>query len=179
MRDIMQAIEDAKVNVPEEKAREYREGKTLGYAKSKLYGIIEMNGGKRFVITSKDGTKGYINKHSVDKMLSNISKYKNEETNITPAQHYAAVADIEYLFKNAIKFLIHPDKKGGGNVEAIHRYAAPLYSDNIAYITVKTITEEGNKIHSIELIEIGKLEGKLNEAKLDFDPNPATNDPED
>jgi len=145
-------------NVSMEKTEEYQKGVTLGYAKNKLYGLIENSGG-RLIIANKKGENCYINKNSVDKMLSASSK--SIENNFSAGQHFAAVADIINLYKNSVKVLTHPDKKGSGNIGAIHRYVAPLYDNNIVYITVKEVTKVGNKIYSIELMELGKLEGKF------------------
>jgi hypothetical protein len=41
-------------------------------------------------------------------------------------------------------------------VKAIHKFSAPLFGDNMAYITVKEAAEQGKRIYSVELIEIRK-----------------------
>ncbi|MCL2283238.1 MAG: hypothetical protein FWC26_07970 [Fibromonadales bacterium] len=76
-----------------------------------------------------------------------------------------AAADIENLFSNSVKIITHPDKKSDRNIRAIHRFVTPLYGDNVVFITVKEATIEGKRIYSIELIELGELEGKLDEVK--------------
>jgi len=38
----------------------------------------------------------------------------------------------------------------------MHRFVAPLFGDNAAYITVKEATEHGKRIYSVELIEMRK-----------------------
>ena len=46
----------------------------------------------------------------------------------------------------------------------------PLFTDNVAFITIKEATEQGKRIYSVELIEIGKLEGKVAEVKSYLKP---------
>jgi len=165
-------IEEAKANVPEEKAKEYERGTTLGYAKNRLYSQIESNGNGRLTIKRDNGEEAYINKGSVDKMLSAAgSSTKNGV--FTKEQHFAAVANVDNLYRNSTKALTHPDKKFARNITAIQRRVAPLFGDRIAYLTVKEIEKQGKKIHSIELIELGKLEGKMAESSS----APATNNP--
>ena len=166
-------IEEAKANVPEEKAKEYERGTTLGYAKNTLYGEIEKSGG-RIVIKNKDGEEGYINKSSASKIVN--ATRKSVKNGFTEEQHYAAAADIVNLYRNSIKILNHPDEKRRRNVESINRFVAPLYGDNVVYITGKEIIDGGKKIHSLELSGIGKLEGTVG-VKSNLSPTPATNNP--
>ncbi len=87
--------------------------------------------------------------------------------------------NIENLFKNSVKVLTHADRNSDPNVVAMHRFATPLFENNTAYITVKEATEQGKRIYSVELIEIGKLEGILNETRLKSSSNPASSFPTD
>jgi hypothetical protein len=105
--------------------------------------------------------------------------YKKSVNNgFTKEQHFAVVSDIDNLFRNSVKVLTHPDKSKDPNVKAMHRFAASLFGNNIAYITVKEATEQGKRIYTVELIEMGKLEGFLNEVKSkSLASNPATSFP--
>jgi hypothetical protein len=159
----------------EEKARMYESGVSLGKAKSRLYGLIEGNGGKPLTIKSKDGEAAELNKKSIDKMLSAV--YKSIQNGFTAEQHFAAVSNIDSLFENSAKVLTHLDNKNRRSITAIYRFIAPLFEDNAAFITVREIAESGKKIRSVELIELGKLDGKLNEVKSSFSSDPKTNLP--
>jgi len=145
------------VGISKEKAEEYQRGATLGYAKNRVYSQIENSGCGRLIIKSKDGEEGYINKDSVNKMLSSYVDSVNNGFN--EVQHFAAVADIVNLYENSIKVLSHPDKKGSLNVKAINRFVAPLYENSFALITGKEIVDNGRKIYNLELIKLGRLEG--------------------
>jgi len=131
---------------------------TLSYAKSKLYAQIESSGGK-LIIKNKAGEEGYINKDSVNKMLS--SSADSVKNGFNESQHFSAVADIVNLYENSVKVLTHPDRKGSHNVKNIDRFVALLYDDKFAFITGKEIIENGRKIYNLELMKLGRLEGKL------------------
>jgi len=144
-----------------EKIEEYKRGISIGKAKSVLYKLIKNNGGK-LILKSRDGEEGYVSKKSADKLLSSVNK--SVHNNFAAEQHFAAVANIDNLFRNSIKVLTHLDNKNRKNILAIHRFVAPLYGDNVAFITVREIAEGEKKIYDIELIELGKLEG-MNDVK--------------
>jgi len=171
--EVRACVEAARACVDESKIAEYKKGIAKEEAKRRLFSQIKDCGG-RIIIISKDGKEGYINKNSARKLVDSIrgSTIKND---FTAEQHYAAAADIVNLYKNSIQVLEHPDHKGRSRIESIDRFVAPLYGDNYAFITGKVIENEGRKIHSLELTEIGKLEGTIDRAK-----NPhilATNNP--
>jgi len=130
-----------------EKIEEYKNGITKDNARSKLYSQIENSGG-RIIIKNKDGVEGYVNKKSASKIID--TERNSVKNGFTPEQHWAAAADIT-----------HSDEKGRSNIESINRFVAPLYGDNYAFITGKEIINEGRKIHSLELIGLGRLEGTL------------------
>jgi len=140
-------------NISIEKMEEYQKGVTLGYAKNRVYSQIENSGISRLIITNKNGEEGYINKDSVNKMLSSYVDSINNGFN--EAQHFAAVADIVNLYGNSIKVLTHPDRKGSHNVKAINRFVTQLYGNSFALITGKEIVENGRKIYNLELIKLG------------------------
>ncbi|MCL2207497.1 MAG: hypothetical protein FWB90_05300 [Fibromonadales bacterium] len=174
MGNIAQCIEAAKANVPEGKAREYEMGISKDEAKTRLFSQIRCNGG-RIAIKNRDGIERYINKNSARKIINSI-RGSTAKNGFTEKQHYAAAADIVFLYENSTKVLNHPDYKKRSKVESINRFVAPLYGDTCAFITGKVIADQGRKIHSLELTGIGKLEGTIGAAKK---PNsiPATSSP--
>jgi len=109
--------------------------------------------------------------------MSEAAVNKSIDNGFTRTQHYAAVSDIDYLFKKSVKLWERPDKYGNLDVVAIHRFAAQLFGNNVAFITVKEVREHGKKIYTAELIEIGKLEGKLEEAKSNLTTFPTSSFP--
>jgi hypothetical protein len=161
-----------------EKAELYQKGTSKKEAAARLKELIKNNGRKPLIIKSLDGEEARLSKNSIGKLMSDPAIKKSVDNGFTKEQHFAAVYDIDNLFKNSVKILAHPDKSGDPNVKAMHRFAAPLFGDNTAYITVKEATEQGKRIYTVELIEMGKLEGFLNEVKSKFlASNPATNFP--
>ena len=69
------------------------------------------------------------------------------------------------LFKNASLTLSYPDKHGDKNLN-IKRFDSPFYIGEkpcIAHITVKETLKNGGRVYSLELLEIEKLEGNLQE----------------
>ena len=142
-------------------AKMYQAGMTREEAKSRLLGLLDKDGA--LLLKNDDsGETAWLGKKSIEKMVSGAAVNKSEGNGFTAKQHYAVVSDIDRLFKGAIKILERPDKNGDPNV-FIHRFAAPIgFNDAVAYITVKEIRQhDRKKLYSVELIEIGKLEGTL------------------
>jgi hypothetical protein len=73
--------------------------------------------------------------------------------------------------ENSVKVLSHPDKNGYGDV-TIHRFTALLFGHNVVYITLKEVNKYGKRIYSIELIELGKLEGIIKKSIAQKSPAP-------
>jgi len=163
--NLKNVFEGSLANVPEEKADMYRKGMSRKEAVLKLAVLIKDNGNNPILIKSGDGEEAKLSKTSIGKLFSNPAIEKSMNNGFTREQHFAAVSDIANLFANSVKVLTHPDKNGDPNIKAMHRFAAPLFEDNSAFITVKEASEQGKKIYAVELIEIGRLEGKLNEVK--------------
>jgi len=151
-------------------------------AVNRLLELIKNNDNKPLIIKSKDGDEARLSKSSIGKLLSGVAVKKSITNGFTAEQHFAAASYIDNLFGNSIKILTSPDRKGDPNIKAIHRFVAPLFGSNVAYITVKEATEQGKRIYSVELIEMGKLEGYWNEdassiTTLGIASNPATSLP--
>ncbi|MCL2282575.1 MAG: hypothetical protein FWC26_04585 [Fibromonadales bacterium] len=157
---LKQFIEEAKANVSEEKVELYKSKKSRDYAENRLKELIRRNGGE-LTIRSSDGDDGYISGESISKLLSGKAVGKSIKNEFTREQHYAVASDIDNLYRNSTKIITHPDNKGRLEITAIQRRVAPLYGDSVAYITVREISKGGNKIYSIELIELGKLGERL------------------
>jgi len=134
----------------------YQKGTDFKNAKIKLGTLIKNNGNEPLVIKSKDDEEAKLSKTSIQKLVSNEAVQKSIRNGFKREQHYATASDIDNLFRNSVKVLSRPDRNNDPNVKAIHKFAAPLFGDNAAYITVKEATEQGKRIYSVELIEMRK-----------------------
>ena len=134
----------------------YLKGTDRSSAVMRLENLIKSNNNQPIVIRSKDGEEAKLSKNSIQKLVSEDAIKKSVDNGFKREQHFAAVADIDNLFRNSVKVLSHPDRNNDPNIKAMHRFAAPLFGDNAAYITVKEATEHGKRIYSVELIEMGK-----------------------
>jgi len=141
---------------PMEKMEMYQKGTDFKNAKIKLGTLIKNNGNEPLVIKSKDDEEAKLSKTSIQKLVSNEAVQKSIRNGFKREQHYATASDIDNLFRNSVKVLSRPDRNNDPNVKAIHKFAAPLFGDNAAYITVKEATEQGKRIYSVELIEMRK-----------------------
>ena len=139
------------------KAEMYQKETDRNNAVMRLENLIIDNDNKPLVIRSKDGEEAKLSKTSIQKLVSEDAVKKSIDNGFTRGQHYAAASDIDNLFRNSVKVLSRPDRNNDPNVRAMHRFSAPLFENNIAYITVKEATEHGKRIYSVELIEMGKL----------------------
>jgi len=139
-----------------EKADIYQRGTDRSSAVMRLENLIKSNNNQPIVIRSKDGEEAKLSKNSIQKLVSEDAIKKSVDNGFKREQHFAAVADIDNLFRNSVKVLSHPDRNNDPNIKAMHRFVAPLFGDNAAYITVKEATEHGKRIYSVELIEMRK-----------------------
>ncbi|GBU20482.1 hypothetical protein R80B4_00360 [Fibrobacteres bacterium R8-0-B4] len=159
-----------------DKTEMYRKGMNFAEARQKLLNLLGENS-EVVLENGNDGEEARLSKSSIGKLMSNAAVKKSMANGFTREQHYAAASDIDSLFRNAVKAFSHADRDGNRDVVAMHRFTAPLFGNNSAYITVKETTEHGKRIYTIELMEIGKLEGMLEEAKSGSATFPASNFP--
>ncbi|MDR2999666.1 MAG: hypothetical protein LBU89_00250 [Fibromonadaceae bacterium] len=145
------------------KKEKYQNEMSFEKAVNKLRELI----GRGIILKNKkNGEEVRLSRRSIGKLLSNAAVAKSIANGFTRGQHYAAASDIDNLFVNSIKILTQPDKYKNLDIVAMHRFIAPLFGSNKVYITVKEAKEQGKRIYTIELIEMRKLEGILEEAKL-------------
>jgi len=132
-------------------------------AENRLLGLLGEN--NQAVLRNKDGEEAILTKTSIGKLLSEAAVKKTIDNGFARSQHYAAAAYIDNLFGESVKALTHSDKYGNPAV-TMHRYTASLFGGNIAYMTVKESKQhKAKRIYTIELVEIGALEGKLDEVR--------------
>jgi len=148
-----------------DRVEKYQKGMRYQEAREKLRALL--NGSSAIILKNdNDGEEARLSKTSIGKLTSNAAVQKSIENGFTREQHYAVVSDIDSLFKNALKLLVRPDSNGEFGI-FIHRFATPLYFDDaVAFITVKESRQHGGKrVHTAEVIKIGKLGGMLEEAR--------------
>ena len=144
----------------------YKRGMSFEEARRRLFELIGGQGNEIMLQNANDGDKARLNGKSIKKMTSGTAIRKSVENGFTKEQHFAAVSDIDTLYRNAVKVLSHPDKYGNPEV-VIHRFAAPLHvNDAIAYITVKESILHGKRVYSAELMKIKKLGGILTDSEV-------------
>jgi hypothetical protein len=157
--------------VPEDKARLYQNGMGKKEATLRLKELIKNNGSKPLAIKNIEGEEARLSGTSIGKLVSAKAVKKSIDNGFTKEQQVAAASDIDNLFKNSLNMLSHPDKNGYSDV-TIHRFAASLFENNAAYITLKEVSEYGKRIYTIELVELGKLEGILKKSIAQKSPAP-------
>jgi len=150
---------------------------TLGKTKAALAALA----GKPLV---NDETKieAWINDVQARKIVSNKAVAKSEANGFTKAEHNAAAAIIDTLWKYASLGKSDADKDGDPNIRSVKRFVAPVFfrtgdgaKSAYAYITAKESVEHGHRIYSIEIEKLEAL-GKrldLNQALLPNAPSAA------
>jgi hypothetical protein len=138
---------------------------TYSEAKERLIGLLE--GNTRVELYNKSSNDfAFFTKSSIGKMLSDPAVQKSIANGYRRDQHYAAAAAIEDLFDKAIKLGQRKDRNDDPNVVAMHRFAMPVNIGTdtpVAVITVKESFQHGKRLYTIELMEIKKLDGILEE----------------
>jgi len=102
------------------------------------------------------GMKAVVSRNSLDKMLSGKAVGKSE----TPATHAMAVANADTLFEHAVWGWSKPDRADDLNIQAIHRFFAPLDvggRTKLVKLTVKETTlERSNALYTLEAVELNE-----------------------
>jgi len=99
--------------------------------------------------------------------IKKLGSEKATRKSVSPALHAKAVANIDFLYKNAEFDVVHQDYKNNRRVRQIHRLGALMFDEkNGEYIPVAITVKEfydkgGNRIYSIEALDVNK---KLNSA---------------
>lgn len=102
------------------------------------------------------GMTAVVARNSLDKMLSGKAVSKSE----TPATHAMAVANADNLFERASWGWSKPDRSDDLNIQAIHRFFAPLEIDGrtkLVKLTVKETTlERAHSLYTLEAVELNE-----------------------
>lgn len=125
-----------------------------------------LNISKKDLTNDETGIVAKISRIQRNKLLSQKAVRKSLENGFTVGKHNQAVAIIDKLFKSASLIISEADKNNDINIKSIKRFASPVILEKepaIGYITVKESLEAGHRVYSLELFEIKKFGGKLQE----------------
>ncbi|MGH2340629.1 PLxRFG domain-containing protein [Segnochrobactraceae bacterium EtOH-i3] len=104
------------------------------------------------------GMEAVVSRNNLDKMLSGKAVSKSATT----AAHALAVANVDQLFEKATLGWSKPDTHGDVNINAIHRFFAPIRTHDgramLAKLTVKEVRQEdrANPLYTVEAVEFNE-----------------------
>ena len=135
-----------------EEATMPREARTFGEARRSAREFVGQG-----LENNATGMVATVSNTNIAKMLSLSAVGKS----ISPGAQSHAVANLDRLFAIAGEPDTHADRDGSPRIDAIHRFYAPMIHNGevlVAKMTVKEFsgTKEGNKIYSVEAMEIEK-----------------------
>jgi hypothetical protein len=100
------------------------------------------------------GMVATVSRNTLDKMTSASAPKKS----ISGRAHSVAVANADHLFLYAELVESHSDRGHDRNIGAVHRFYAPMESENAPVavkLTVKALENpKGNRIYSVEAVQI-------------------------
>ncbi|MDH2997160.1 hypothetical protein A1D22_05670 [Pasteurellaceae bacterium LFhippo2] len=126
------------------------------------------------LVNRETGMIATISKRSMDKLLS--GKASKQPSSIR--DHLLAVANIDQLFENAVMGWTEKHKNDDSNFDGIYRMFAPLNVDGVmrlAKLTIKAMAfNQGNRIYSVESIDVENENGTLGNLEARADENQPT-----
>ena len=100
--------------------------------------------------------KARFSKNTVSKIASDKAVTKSVVNGFTVEEHFEAAENIKQIFEQSEYLGSFPDKKNDPNIVAIHRLQKSIELSNckkcIAYITLKEVKKDGNRIYTQELL---------------------------
>ena len=118
--------------------------------------ILDAQRGKVFV-NQDDGREAKFGGNQINKMLGRKATDKSLANGFSMSQHNQAVARVGELYESATLIEERPDKDDDPNIVAIRRYVSPIAfgeKEASAYITIKESEQNGNRIYSLEVLEL-------------------------
>ena len=109
------------------------------------------------VLTNKDANiKARFSKNTVSKIASDKAITKSVVNGFSVEEHFEAAENIKQIFEQAEYIGSFPDKKKDPNIISIHRLQKNIELSNckkcVAYITLKEVKKDGNRIYTQELL---------------------------
>ena len=107
------------------------------------------------------GHVAFINGRQINEMTNEEGMAKTKNNGFSFYEHLHAVAHVPTLYEGATLVRDDPDTKHGDPHVRILRYAAPIVIERpdgpieaTAWLTVKTSEQHGNRVYSLELLEL-------------------------
>ena len=109
------------------------------------------------VLTNKEKSlKARFSKNTANKIASDKAITKSVVNGFTVENHFEAAENIRQIFEQAEFIGTFPDSAGDPNIISIHRFQKAIELSNgkncIAYLTLKEVKKEGNRIYTQELL---------------------------
>lgn len=110
------------------------------------------------ITNQNDKRVAVLSNKAIAKMYSTTSIQKSVKNGFTQEEHFVAAQNIKKLFENA-KLQTSTSDRSGDTSLTIHRYMADLNVNNKnaqAKITIKETLKDGNRIYTMELMELSR-----------------------
>ena len=111
------------------------------------------------VVNKNDGSTARISSNTIGKILSNKALNKSLANGFTREEHDTAAANIDTLFREAVRTDSRPDRRNSPDIKAIHTYETAVQfpetgREGISEILVKESMQNGRLIYTLELAEL-------------------------
>ena len=135
------------------------------FDEAKAYLREQIKKAEKGVENESDGIAVSLAANGIKKMLSGKASDKSLANGFTLRDHITAAANILKLYKNSELLFAHEDEKQRPNVTQIKRFGAPVVVPDsrdaaIAYITVREVRGQDNKLYSVELVSFELLKAE-------------------
>ena len=162
------------------KLEKSKEGYYIANTKDDVISILKPLVGQEFK-NENNGDVVTIGSTGINKLVSNAATRKSIGNGYTLEEHNTAAANIVKLFKDSVLKQTHDDYKVGdgehSNIKDIRIYQVDYAVNGKPFsgkITVKETVQHGKKLYSIELMEIEKPEGMLEQPPNNQQTTPAS-----
>ena len=162
------------------KLEKSKEGYYIANTKDDVISILKPLVGQEFK-NENNGDIVTIGSTGINKLVSNAATRKSIGNGYTLEEHNTAAANIVKLFKDSVLKETHDDYKvkngEHSNIKDIRIYQVDYAVNGKPFsgkITVKETVQHGKKLYSIELMEIEKPEGMLEQPPNNQQTTPAS-----
>jgi uncharacterized protein YnzC (UPF0291/DUF896 family) len=162
------------------KLKKSKEGYYIANTKDDVISILKPLVGQEFK-NENNGDIVTIGSTGINKLVSNAATRKSIGNGYTLEEHNTAAANIVKLFKDSVLKETHDDYKvkngEHSNIKDIRIYQVDYAVNGKPFsgkITVKETVQHGKKLYSIELMEIEKPEGMLEQPPNNQQTTPAS-----
>mgnify|MGYP007069921041 CR=1 FL=1 len=133
----------------------HAEHETRKQCRENLLKVLESLFGKMFFNTKKN-MKARFSKNTANKLASDKAITKSVVNGFSVEEHFEAAQNIKQIFEEADFVGTFSDERTDPNILAIHRFQKQILLSSgkkcIAYLTLKEVKKEGNRIYTQELL---------------------------